>query len=143
MTMPKPTTPTHLFLDSHDRVVGSVVGTDEDAERAHRGYVLRDGSRVVKVATADVATLARVAAADCPALTAKGGGFLGAGTHPAQPYLEALLTMHGVGTDVDPSDIRYGMDDPRRLIITFLGNAATWRGETARTVKARLKSIAN
>jgi hypothetical protein len=140
--MPTPKNPTHLFVDSADRVIGSVIGTDEDAERAHRGYVLRDGCTIAKIATADVATLARIAAADCPALTKRGGGFIGAGTHPAQPYLEAMLTMVGVGSTVDPSDIRFGMDDPRRIIITFLGNAATWRGETARTVKARLKEIA-
>jgi hypothetical protein len=35
---------------------------------------------------------------------------------------------------------RYGFDDGRTIVTYFLSNASTWRGETARRVKAELKA---
>jgi hypothetical protein len=42
------------------------------------------------------------------------------------------------------SDINetYGVESARGLVLYFLANANTWRGETARQVKAELKSLA-
>jgi hypothetical protein len=36
----------------------------------------------------------------------------------------------------------YGYDTAHSIVIYFLANATTWRGETARRVKAELKSLA-
>lgn len=50
----------------------------------------------------------------------------------AVPYLQALRSVE---TLTDP----YGADDGRTIVAYFLSNAATWRGDTARVVKAELK----
>jgi hypothetical protein len=52
----------------------------------------------------------------------------------AVPYLSAMSTL---------SDIRdnYIYDDGKSVVLYFLSNATTWRGETARRVKAELKAM--
>ena len=52
----------------------------------------------------------------------------------AVPYLDAMLTLGGMGD-------KYGLDDARSIVQYFLANANTWRGEDARRIKAELKSI--
>jgi hypothetical protein len=52
----------------------------------------------------------------------------------AKPYLEAMFSL-GKITD------RYGMDNGRDIVLYFLSNARTWRGETARRIKAELKAM--
>ena len=52
----------------------------------------------------------------------------------ARPYLDAMRGMDAV-TD------RYGMDSGRSIVAYFLSNASTWRGETAKRVKAELKAM--
>jgi hypothetical protein len=39
-----------------------------------------------------------------------------------------------------PTD-RYGMDSGKSIILYFLANASTWRGDTAKRVKAELKAM--
>lgn len=51
----------------------------------------------------------------------------------AVPYLDALSSLDSV------SD-RYGFDSAKDIVIYFLSNATTWRGDTARRVKAELKA---
>lgn len=50
----------------------------------------------------------------------------------AVPYLDALGSL----SDVDDN---YGLDSGRSIVLYFLANANTWRGEVAREVKAELK----
>jgi len=52
----------------------------------------------------------------------------------AKPYLQAMLTLE---------DIRqpYGYDSGESIVRYFLSNATSWRGETARRVKAELKEM--
>lgn len=52
----------------------------------------------------------------------------------AEPYITALSCM---GTIND----NYGWDDGRSIVLYFLANAGSWRGEVARRVKAELKSM--
>ncbi len=52
----------------------------------------------------------------------------------AVPYLQAMRFLH------KPSDA-YGYDDGRSIVMYFLANANTWRGDTARRVKAELKAL--
>lgn len=52
----------------------------------------------------------------------------------AKPYIQAMLNLEKV-TD------KYGMDDADDIIRYFLSNAKSWRGETARRVKAELKEL--
>jgi hypothetical protein len=50
----------------------------------------------------------------------------------AIPYVEAMAYL-------DSIDDMYGADRARDIVNYFLANARTWRGETARSVKAELK----
>lgn len=52
----------------------------------------------------------------------------------AVPYLDAMLTLGGIGD-------KYGLDDARSIVRYFLANANTWRGEDARRIKAELKAL--
>lgn len=53
----------------------------------------------------------------------------------AVPYLEAMSTL-------DSIDDNYIFDSGKSVVIYFLSNATTWKGETARRVKAELKAMA-
>lgn len=57
--------------------------------------------------------------------------------HPyfgAVPYLYAMRALDKL-TDY------YGQDSARSIIAYFLGNAQTWRGETARRIKKELNEV--
>jgi hypothetical protein len=53
----------------------------------------------------------------------------------AVPYLKALSTLGSI-------DEAYGADTGVSVVLYFLSNATTWRGEVARAVKAELKKRA-
>jgi hypothetical protein len=52
----------------------------------------------------------------------------------AVPYLEALESLDSVNS-------HYGADTAKDMVIYFLSNATSWRGDTARRVKAELKGL--
>lgn len=52
----------------------------------------------------------------------------------AVPYLRAMATMNEI-------DENYGYDSGDSIVRYFLSNATTWRGDTARRVKAELKAM--
>lgn len=52
----------------------------------------------------------------------------------AVSYLEAMATLYSIDDD-------YGFDSGREIVIYFLSNATTWKGETARRVKKELKDL--
>lgn len=52
----------------------------------------------------------------------------------AAPYLDAMSTMGNI-TEL------YGADSGASIVLYFLSNATTWRGDVARRVKAELKSM--
>ena len=53
----------------------------------------------------------------------------------AKPYLDAMATLTNI-TD------NYGWDSGKSIVLYFLANASTWRGETAKRIKAELKAMA-
>lgn len=53
----------------------------------------------------------------------------------AVPYLDAMATLNSI-------DDRYYEDSAKSIVLYFLSNATTWKGEVARTIKAELKRIA-
>ena len=53
--------------------------------------------------------------------------------YAAKPYLEA---MYGLDTINDT----FMFDSGKDIVLRFLCNASAWRGETAKAVKAELKS---
>lgn len=52
--------------------------------------------------------------------------------YAAEPYLEAMEAIQSI-------EDRYYQDDAASVVSYFLANAGTYRGETARAVKAELK----
>ena len=52
----------------------------------------------------------------------------------SMPYLEAMLDIKSIDDD-------YGCEPADDIVIRFLTNAAGWRGETARRVKAELNKL--
>lgn len=54
--------------------------------------------------------------------------------YAAVPYLQA---MH----DLDSINDNYGYDSGKSIVLYFLSNASSWRGETARRIKKELKAM--
>ena len=54
--------------------------------------------------------------------------------YAAKPYLEAMESLDSIND-------KYYLDSGRSVVLYFLSNAGTWRGETARRVKAELKAM--
>lgn len=52
----------------------------------------------------------------------------------ARPYLDAMSTMDKISDN-------YYSDSGRSIVAYFLSNASTWRGETAKRVKAELNKM--
>jgi hypothetical protein len=52
----------------------------------------------------------------------------------AVPYLNAMQTL-------DSMSDKYDMDSARTIVAYFLANAMTWKGETARRIKAELNKM--
>lgn len=52
----------------------------------------------------------------------------------AKPYLEAMYSLDSIND-------KYGMDSAKSIVLYFLSNAGTWRGETAKRIKAELKKM--
>ena len=52
----------------------------------------------------------------------------------AVPYLDAMETLNTIRDT-------YYYDDASDIVRYFLANATTWKGETARAIKAELKSM--
>ena len=52
----------------------------------------------------------------------------------ARPYLEAMGHLQSV-------EEKYGLDSGKSIVLYFLSNAGTWRGETARRIKKELKEL--
>ncbi len=54
--------------------------------------------------------------------------------YAAAPYLAAMASIDSVGD-------MYGTDSAKSIVLYFLSNASSWRGEVAKRVKAELKGM--
>lgn len=52
----------------------------------------------------------------------------------AKPYLDAMMSL-------DSIDDNYYFDSAKSVVLYFLCNAGTWRGETAKRIKKELKEM--
>jgi len=52
----------------------------------------------------------------------------------AKPYLDAMATLNSINDN-------YGWDSGKSIVRYFLANASTWRGDTAKRIKAELKAM--
>jgi len=53
----------------------------------------------------------------------------------AVPYLQAMMCLDNINDN-------YGFDTGKSIVLYFLANAGTWKGETARRVKKELNAMA-
>ena len=54
--------------------------------------------------------------------------------YTARPYLDAMYSLNNIGDS-------YYLDSGEGVVLRFLANAGTWRGETAKRVKLELKAM--
>lgn len=54
--------------------------------------------------------------------------------YAAKPYLDAMYSLQTVNDN-------YGYDSGKMIVAYFLGNAQSWRGETAKMIKSHLKGL--
>jgi hypothetical protein len=54
--------------------------------------------------------------------------------YAAKPYLDAMLELNSIND-------KYGFDNARSIILYFLSNASSFRGERAKALKAELKAL--
>lgn len=54
--------------------------------------------------------------------------------YAAEPYLEAMESIDDIADD-------FFQDSAKSMVLYFLSNASTWRGEDARRIKAELKGM--
>ena len=52
----------------------------------------------------------------------------------AEPYLEAMESLNTINDN-------YYFDSGKSVVLYFLSNASTWRGDDARRIKAELKEM--
>ena len=52
----------------------------------------------------------------------------------AKPYLDAMAQLNTINDN-------FYFDSANTIVIYFLGNASSWRGETAKRIKAELKAM--
>lgn len=52
----------------------------------------------------------------------------------AEPYLNAMLEINNIKEN-------YFEDSAKSIVLYFLSNARTWKGENAKKIKAHLKNI--
>ena len=52
----------------------------------------------------------------------------------AKPYLEAMETLNSI-------DDMYVLDSAKSIVIYFLSNASTWKGDVARRIKKELNAM--
>jgi hypothetical protein len=53
--------------------------------------------------------------------------------YAAKPYLEAMQSLQSVKSS-------FGYDSGKSIVLYFLSNASSWRGDVAKAVKAELKN---
>jgi len=52
----------------------------------------------------------------------------------AKPYLDAMMTLESIND-------KYYDDSGKSIVIYFLANASSWRGDVAKRIKAELKQL--
>jgi hypothetical protein len=87
--------------------------------------ITKSGNKLGDLTKLNIAGLARVCKQDWTKVN-----------YAAKPYLDAMQSL-------DKASDRYGYDDGVSIVLYFLSNASSWRGEIAKAVKAELKKRCN
>ena len=89
-----------------------------------KGTFITSGASVPVSGTRSLSTIAFAIADDWGVKT----------NYAARPYLQAMSRLNSI-------DDVYGHDSARDMVLYFLSNAQSWRGETARAIKAELRAM--
>ena len=54
----------------------------------------------------------------------------------AKPYVDAMMELNSINDN-------YIFDSAKSVVLYFLSNAGTWRGDVAKRIKAELKQMCN
>ena len=54
--------------------------------------------------------------------------------YAAKPYLEAMAALNNIND-------KYYFDDAKSVVLYFLANAGSWRGDVAKRIKKELKEM--
>ena len=54
--------------------------------------------------------------------------------YAAKPYLDAMSSLSSIHD-------KYGFDSAKSVVLYFLSNASSWRGEVAKRIKTELKGM--
>lgn len=54
--------------------------------------------------------------------------------YAAAPYLDAMMSLSSINDS-------YYADDAKSVVLYFLSNARSWKGDVARRIKAELKAL--
>lgn len=54
--------------------------------------------------------------------------------YAAKPYLDAMATLDNINE-------KYMFDSGKSIVLYFLANASSWRGDKARAIKSELKAM--
>ena len=54
--------------------------------------------------------------------------------YAAKPYLEAMASLNSI-------DDKYYWEDGKSVVLYFLANASSWRGDVAKRIKKELKEM--
>lgn len=54
--------------------------------------------------------------------------------YAAKPYLDAMATLDNIND-------KYMFDSGKSIVLYFLANASSWRGDKARAIKSELKAM--
>jgi hypothetical protein len=54
--------------------------------------------------------------------------------YAAKPYLDAMAQLSSINDS-------FGQDDAKGIVLYFLSNARSWRGEDAKRIKVELKGL--
>jgi hypothetical protein len=84
-------------------------------------HTMQTTAETIDLSQSTISDIARIVSATWPKVN-----------YAAKPYLDAMRSLHSIGN-------AFHADDGKSIVLYFLSNASSYRGETAKLVKAELK----
>ena len=107
----------------HEITATQRIGIDTPSLRVYT-HIMKTANELTTMSLSDIALLIR---RDWRATSKNGVNFA------AKPYLDAMADLNDIKDN-------YGADSGQSIVMYFLSNATTYRGEQAKLIKAELKN---